>query len=210
MKSKHESRMLAEQDKQSIREQIADGVPPREKIANEMRVSLRQVDGFKAWANNKWLSLDEMITRAHRYAVARARVRGETALTLEDCFDLLDRQGRMCALSGKRFSNKRATNNARILAYPWRPSLDRKSNRKGYSKSNVQIVTQWVNFARGEWPDRVFRDMCAAVVEHSEAKAETRASPSPRKMRSKTARRRSRNLTAASQAPSRSARRSRS
>lgn len=157
---------LSEDEKKAIREQISDGVP-RELIADEMRISLRQVDGFRAHVDSTWLNQEQMLERAFRYACARARNSGYPCLTWDECLQLGKKNGWRCELTGVKFSNKCANPNGRILRYPFRPSIDRKGRGKSYGLSNVRIVTQWANFARGEWSDGTFAKMCTAAVQWS-------------------------------------------
>jgi hypothetical protein len=156
-------RKLSTEDCDAIRTQIEDGVP-REIIAAELSVSLKQIDGLRAHLTSHWYSPEELVVRAYRYAAARARARGEDYLTKDECLEIAKKQGMRCYLSGQKFSNKRSHSNAKILACPLRPSLDRKRPKQGYTKSNTRLVTQWANFARGEWSDGFFVKMCQTVV----------------------------------------------
>jgi hypothetical protein len=157
------TRKLSTEDSDAIRSQIEDGVP-REIIAAELSVSLKQIDGLRAHLTSNWYSPEELVVRAYRYAAARARARGEDYLTKDECLEIAKSQRMRCDLSGQKFSNKRSHNNAKILACPLRPSLDRRKPKLGYTKSNTRLVTQWANFARGEWTDGFFVKMCKTVA----------------------------------------------
>lgn len=39
--------------------------------------------------------------------------------------------------------------------HPFAPSIDRSDNDKGYTRSNVQVVSLWWNIAKNEWPQEV-------------------------------------------------------
>ena len=109
-----------------------------------------------------------MLKRAYRFARARSLAEGLEPLSWCECKSLWEEQGKVCALTGIRFSNSKINKNGKILRYPLRPSLDRKRTTRGYTFSNVRIVTQWANFARGEWTDATFRLMCRAVIKKLE------------------------------------------
>ncbi len=165
MKSGHPKRELTSEERKVIRAMIEDGAP-REKISDELLVSFNQINGFVAHVRNKWLTPKEMVQRAHNYARARARLNGWDCLGAEECENLLSEQSGRCALTGFKFSNKIGNKNGKILRYPYRPSLDRRANTKGYEKSNVRLVTQWANFAKGEWTEKTFVQMCRAAADY--------------------------------------------
>ncbi|PPD29281.1 MAG: hypothetical protein CTY20_06910 [Hyphomicrobium sp.] len=148
---------------------MIDSGIPRETIADDLRLSLRQVDGIRARHKHEWRSQEEMLKKAHTYAIARSRARKRNCLTWEECLANWEDNGRFCALTGIKFSNKLINKKGKVLRYPFRPSLDRKDPTKGYTVANTRIVTQWANFARGEWSDATFRSMCRAAADYSES-----------------------------------------
>jgi len=153
--------------RQSIREQLADGVP-KGTIAVETGATLKQVDAIQAHITiaerKKKLTDKEMLRRAYRYALARARAKGMECLTHLDCEGLWEKRKGHCAISGVPFSNIVVNSKAKVLSRPWRPSLDRINPRKGYELRNVRLVAQIVNFGLGEWPLEVFLEMCRRVT----------------------------------------------
>ena len=48
---------------------------------------------------------------------------------------------------------------------PYRASLDRIDNAKGYVKGNVRFVSHWYNNAKSTWPDAVFEDFVKHIKE---------------------------------------------
>ncbi len=151
----------------SIREQLADGVG-KESIAVETSATLKQIDAIQAHITiserKKKQTNKEMLHRAYGYAQARARSKEMECLTLSDCEGLWEKQDGLCDISGIPFSDASVNSRAKVLSCPWRPSLDRINPRKGYELRNVRLVAQIVNFGLGEWPLKVFLEMCRQVT----------------------------------------------
>lgn len=158
---------LNDLQKLSIREQLADGLP-RETIAAELGVTLKQVDAIRAHVTmaerKKRLTESVMLARAYNYATARARKKNFEYLSKAQCENLLKKQNGLCAISGRPFSDLVVNSRAKVLSRPWRPSLDRINPNGGYELRNVRLVAQIVNFGLGEWPLEVFREMCRLVA----------------------------------------------
>ena len=160
-------RGLNDELKKVIREQLADGVS-KATIASQIGVTLFQVAAIQAHVTiaerKKRLTDDELLTRAHGYAKARARTRKWRCLSFSECRKLWESQKGRCDISGVRFSDLVVNPRAKVLSRPWRPSLDRINPKKGYERNNVRLVAQIVNFALGEWPIAYFYEMCERVV----------------------------------------------
>ena len=82
--------------------------------------------------------------------------------------ELWDRQEGRCAYSGlkmhmplthseSRWEGKRST--------PFIGSLDRLDNSKGYTKDNVHFVCLSLNYARGRWSGRIFKNFLNELVD---------------------------------------------
>lgn len=162
--------VLTDDLRQVIREQLEDGVPTWQ-VAGMLDVKLSTVRSMKAHVTRRAnqqalerdLSIEVLVQRALRYARKRSDVEDRARMiTFKECMNLLKEQNGRCNLTDLEFNNINRNPTARVLAFPWRPSLDRIDNSRGYVKSNVRLVAQCVNFARGEWPDDVFFEMCAA------------------------------------------------
>ncbi len=160
-------RKLTKHEEQVIREQLESGTPPR-LIAADLQIVLSRVAAFKAHVSmnalNSELNRKEMLDRAYRYAKQRVKAIGGPLLSRPDCDALWTKQQGKCALTGLPFNDHNRNPSARVLMRPWRPSLDRKKSTGGYSKGNVQLVAQCANFARNEWPNDVFFEMCTAAA----------------------------------------------
>lgn len=77
-------------------------------------------------------------------------------------FDLdeewLQKQPLMCAISGRKFEIPDKG------VGPFTPSFDRIDPKKGYTKSNTQIICFWLNAAKGSWPESVLRENIVAAA----------------------------------------------
>lgn len=88
-----------------------------------------------------------------------AKTRGlELAVTAEYVWNLFNKQGGKCALSGVELNLRTCDD---ITA-----SLDRIDSKKGYIEGNVQWVHKDVNLAKMNMPNDSFITMCALVVQH--------------------------------------------
>jgi hypothetical protein len=76
-------------------------------------------------------------------------------LTLEQLDDLWARQKGRCALTGIRMSH--TTND------PYKMSLDRIDNSRGYTPDNVQFVCACVNFMKNDSTEEEFVRLCRLV-----------------------------------------------
>ena len=113
----------------------------------------------------------------------RARLAGKDAdpslMTL--ALDLYLAQGGRCALSGLRFDLRQiGSGKARR---PFAPSLDRIDSIGGYTRDNVRLVCQAVNFALNAFGEDVFRQIAKATA----AFERTIVAPSDEERRRKTA-----------------------
>lgn len=81
-------------------------------------------------------------------------------LRLEDLEVLYERQGRICALSGKELKfaeDSRRRNDSTA-------SLDRIDSSKGYVEGNVQWVHKVVNLMKNTLSQEEFKDWCRVVA----------------------------------------------
>ena len=69
-----------------------------------------------------------------------------------------DQKGR-CKLSKKPLDFKSGT---QAMKNPYKASIDRINNSKGYVKGNVRLLCHWVNNAKSTYPDEVFDDFVKA------------------------------------------------
>lgn len=68
---------------------------------------------------------------------------------------LWKRQKGLCAITQVKLTGKPGT---RQNKNPYRASLDRVNNNKGYVKGNVRFVSHWYNNAKSTWPDKIFEE----------------------------------------------------
>ena len=83
-------------------------------------------------------------------------------LTLNDLKSLYDSQMGLCALSGKKMTW--GSGEGRV---PTNISIDRINRKFGYTKSNVQLVCDFVNNMKGTMSNKQIVEWCKSVVEHS-------------------------------------------
>jgi hypothetical protein len=77
-------------------------------------------------------------------------------------FALYEAQGERCALSGLRF-DLRIIGSGKARR-PFAPSLDRIDSTGGYTRDNVRLVCQGVNFALNAYGEDTFREIAAATA----------------------------------------------
>jgi len=109
-----------------------------------------------------------MYRRAYSGAKGRANENGWTIMSKEEFVQLVNRAGGYCELTGRTFDDTAYTvpwrSKKPFKSYPWRPSLDRLDNMRGYEFENVRLVNVEVNAALSYLPDEVFAEMCRAYV----------------------------------------------
>ena len=83
----------------------------------------------------------------------------EHNLTTADIDAILKKQKQRCAFTGIWLDHKTGNNNLTMA------SVDRINSKKGYLKSNVQIVALAINRAKGESTDKEFRKFLKVLKE---------------------------------------------
>ena len=78
-------------------------------------------------------------------------------LQLEDLFELYEKQGGRCAITGIELTHSETNRHANV-------SIDRIDNLKPYSLDNVRLVCNAVNIMRHEMSDDQLGEWCVAVV----------------------------------------------
>lgn len=69
----------------------------------------------------------------------------------------------VCSVTGVILDLK-VTNKKDCRANPFRPSVDRKNNKLGYTFKNSRIVCWWYNHSKNDWTDKIVLDMAKALV----------------------------------------------
>lgn len=87
-------------------------------------------------------------------------------ISRQDLLDLLDKQGGLCALSGRKLTctlekNVKCKTNA---------SLDRLRPGEPYTKDNIQLVCRALNSFRGDTEVDDFIDWCRDVANYNDKK----------------------------------------
>ena len=114
--------------------------------------------------------VDRQVTQHARVMLANAKRRQRATglpmeLTLADIEEMLRLQEWRCAVSGIRFE---LTPQPDRFYAPWRPSLDRIDNARGYVPGNVRIVCVIANWAMGEWGEAALLRLARAVIRKAE------------------------------------------
>lgn len=108
----------------------------------------------------------EQASRIARHLWNRCRTRAkarkqEFGLTPTDILELLNANQWRCALSGLPLDVNTVALNS--WAGPFRPSIDRISNRRGYVRDNVRIVCVMANIALNEWGEEALMKLVDAI-----------------------------------------------
>lgn len=108
-----------------------------------------------------WLSITILTDSAKR-----ARKNGwGFDLDREYLIKLWNEQQGLCAVSGIKMQTESGT---REIKNPYRASLDRIDNEKGYIRGNVRFTTHWVNNAKSTWNQQVFEDFVKNISKMSQ------------------------------------------
>ncbi len=83
----------------------------------------------------------------------------EVNITAADAWNVINKQGWRCALTGVAFVPAGTSN-------PNQASLDRIDSKKGYVHGNIRYVTYRVNMFKKDWPDDIFFSLCKQIVAH--------------------------------------------
>lgn len=102
----------------------------------------------------------KIVKNAKSRGIRRYSVFGVSA---DDIVELYWKQRGLCAVSGLPFDLDRG-GVGRGQKPPFRPSLDRIDNRRGYEPDNIRLVCTIANFGMGAWGEIAFLRLCRAVV----------------------------------------------
>lgn len=108
----------------------------------------------KGSENPQWRGYEEIGKRFWRRYVNNAKQRGiEFNITIEEIWDLINKQNFICCLSGEEISFKEET-----------ASLDRIDSNGGYNLNNIQWVHKDVNKMKMYFNENYFLDLCYLVT----------------------------------------------
>jgi hypothetical protein len=109
-----------------------------------------------------------MHQRVRSAAVVRKKA---YTVTLPELTEILARQNGVCALSGRRFDDRKihyeGEHESRVA--PDLPTLDCIDPWRPYSVDNVRIVTMQANQARADYGDDTLLDLCLSVIRFAKA-----------------------------------------
>lgn len=120
--------------------------------------------GRSGSSNYSWKGCGDLSGEKWGQICKSARERDiEVAITIQDAWDLYQKQDGKCALTGwplVLYVNGRSTSSDTDA------SLDRIDSSKGYILDNIQWVHKHINQAKNDLIEYDFIDMCKAVVDH--------------------------------------------
>lgn len=118
--------------------------------------------GFQEISGSKWYTICENASRRNI----------EVEITIKEAWELFEKQGRKCAISGVPISfGKECRSHSSA-------SFDRKDSNTHYTKENSQWVHWLINQAKNSMTDKDFVEMCHAVSEfHGNVREDTERSP---------------------------------
>jgi hypothetical protein len=116
----------------------------------------------KCRASNPKNILSWMLSSAKKRSKLKNR---EFNISRVDILNLIEKQDNLCAISGVELNWKPSTGNKQRICPPDRASLDRIDSSKGYTKENIQLVTDFVNRVKSWYSTEEFVKFCSQVVE---------------------------------------------
>lgn len=116
---------------------------------------------------------DVFLRHRFTHCKSRAKKKGfEFDLELQDLHALYDKQGGICALSGQPMTFIiRRGKKREFVRHPTNVSLDRIDPTRGYTRDNIQLVTNVCNHSKMDLPQPVFIEMCIQVADIARAAA---------------------------------------
>ena len=123
----------------------------------------------KGDGNRHWIGVGNLSGSMWALIKKGARDRQiEVKLTHAEAWELFQKQGGLCALTGALL-----TLPEHCRDYTFTASLDRIDSSKPYVKENVQWVTKHVNLMKRSYSQEEFIDLCRRVVQFQESKSAT-------------------------------------
>lgn len=150
-----------------------DAYRKRNKISHE---SLQKLEDFRTW-RNKYGLRKKAAQRAHDpigyYATAmfnssyRSSLRKKIPHTITKSWIRQQLDKGVCPVTGLHFRFPKPEEGDIIGRDPYRPSLDRIDNTKGYTPDNSRVVLWWYNIAKGPWTEEEIFTLAEAVVRYA-------------------------------------------
>ena len=85
-----------------------------------------------------------------------------------DCYEVFLNQNGKCALTGIPLTFLKSGDRQKIT--PTNASIDRIDSSKGYIKSNIQIVSTYVNLLKSDFTVQELLNLCKMVYKHQQRK----------------------------------------
>lgn len=102
------------------------------------------------------MGLSENISNSRKRA---AKFNWDHDLTIPYLAELWFKQKGRCALTNKMLQYERGDPQNKN---PYRTSVDRINNNRGYVQGNVRLVTHWANNAKSTWTDEIYAEFVNA------------------------------------------------
>lgn len=101
-------------------------------------------------------TLHKQLNRELQRVKGGATDRGlEFALSVEDLYEMHERSGGRCEVSGVEFDTTAHTTTNGSVRRPFAPSVDRINSGQGYTKANTRLVCWAINIALHDWGEDV-------------------------------------------------------
>lgn len=85
-------------------------------------------------------------------------------ITIQDIWEIYEKQNKKCALS-KQNIEFNPSNHKSIISQT--ASVDRIDSKKGYEKSNIQIVHKDINKLKNQYSEQLVKYLCKKVAAHN-------------------------------------------
>jgi len=136
-------------------------------------------DGYQKWCKNcvRETAWEKIVNRMVRGAKHRAKKHGyEFDLTPSIVLEINENQKGLCALTGEvlNWGAYPRSEQAQRVCPTNRASLDRIDSSLGYTRSNVQLVTELANRIKGDSSLEELLKVCKAVVFHQRSLQEAK------------------------------------
>lgn len=157
-----------------IAKQIGSYQTKIRRILNRNNIKLRENDfvnnGQKRGSKNPtWKGYKKISGRLFTQIKRSAGIRNiDFNITIEYIYDLYEKQGAICALSGLNLSLP--CSDEHYVTGNYTASLDRIDSNKGYTKDNIQWVHKWINRMKQNLQENEFLYLCSCIVENNKDK----------------------------------------
>jgi riboflavin synthase alpha subunit len=111
----------------------------------------------------------EVVFFNHRLVTAKNRAKPHSIhVTGHDCYKVFLKQKGKCALTGVSLTFEKSGDQQVII--PTNASIDRIDSSKGYTMSNIQIVSTYANRLKSTFSVTELVDLCKMIYRHHQRK----------------------------------------